>query len=195
MATNRPISETVHDRARASGQRFDSSHRQILIVNLATLVQVPAMRFVVAIASLLWLSGCQPVRTFYAEGAHVDVLARDNTACDVIALRDAPVANEVRQGAPYYVPRRYCHKGGRCYNDGFWVPGDVYTVDVNRDLRRRVKTHCMADLGYAPVEIPRCPYSIANAAPPGETTVLPRLTENSCVILNDDGSFQIVKQG
>lgn len=153
------------------------------------------MRVTIAILGLLCLSGCQPLSTFYAEGARVDVLERDNTDCDVIALRDAPVANQIRQSPPYYVSRRYCHRKGHCYDRGYWVEGELYTVDVNRDLRRRVKTQCMADLGYSPVQIPRCPFGIAEAAPLGETTVLPRLTENSCVIHNEDGSFQIVTQG
>jgi hypothetical protein len=33
---------------------------------------------------------------------------------------------------------------------------------------------------------------VRDAAPAGRTTVLPRLAENSCVIRNRDGSWQIV---
>ena len=53
----------------------------------------------------------------------------------------------------------------------------------------------MADAGFAPVSIPQCPAGIAKAAPQGRTTALPALTDNACVIRNDDGSFQIVTRG
>ncbi len=142
------------------------------------------------------LIGCLPVSIYYAEGVSVAKRDRDNLECDVAALRDAPVANQTRQSAPIFVPGRACDRHGRCYRSGgYWVPGDVYTVDVNASLRKRVKAQCMADRGYRPVEIPACPVGVANAAPPGKTTILPRLGPQSCVIRNDDGSLQIVTQG
>lgn len=154
------------------------------------------MRITIALVLCVLLIGCLPVSTYYAEGVSVARRDRDNLDCDVAALRDAPVANQTRQSPPLYIPRRSCDRRGRCYGrGGYWVPGDIYSVDVNARLRSRVKAQCMADRGYRPVKIPACPVSIANAAPPGTTTVLPRLGPNSCAIRNDDGSLQIVTQG
>lgn len=154
------------------------------------------MRIATALLFCLVSIGCLPVSTYYAEGVSVAKRDRDDLDCDVVALRDAPVANQTRQSSPRYVPRRSCDKRGRCYDrGGYWLPGDYYTVDVNASLRKRVKAQCMADRGYRPVEIPTCPVSIANSAPPGKTTVLPRLGPQSCAIRNDDGSLLIVTQG
>ena len=154
------------------------------------------MRFVTAFLFCALATGCLPVSTYYAEGVSVAKLNRDDLACDVAALRDAPVANQTRQAAPQYVPRRICAPDGQCYSKGgYWVPGEVYTVDVNAGLRKRVKLQCMADRGYRPVEIPACPPGVARAAPPGATTTLPRLGPQSCAIRNPDGSIFIVTQG
>lgn len=154
------------------------------------------MRLSIAFLFCSFLIGCFPVSTYYAEGVSVAKRDRDELACDVAALRDAPVANQTRQTAPIFVPQRSCDRHGRCYGGGgYWVPGNVYTVDVNASLRSRVKAQCMADRGYRPVDIPICPVGIANAAPPGKTTVLPRLGPQSCAIRNEDGSLLIVTQG
>jgi len=145
--------------------------------------------------ALLVLSGCLPVSTYYAEGVSLAQLERDNTRCDVQALRAAPVANQTRQGAPRYVPRRVCDAAGNCYDrGGYWVPGEIYTVDVNAGLRTRVKALCMGDRGYRPVELPACPQAVARAAPPGPSPVLPRLNPNSCAI-RTDGGIRIVTRG
>jgi hypothetical protein len=53
----------------------------------------------------------------------------------------------------------------------------------------------MADQGFVPVSIPACPSAVAQAAPQRATTTLPPLNDKSCVIRNDDGSFQIVTRG
>lgn len=153
------------------------------------------MRFLSVILFCLITTGCFPVSAYYAEGVSVAKRDRDELDCDVAALRDAPVANQTRQSAPIYVPQRTCDRHGRCHGGGYWVPGDVYTVDVNASLRKRVKAQCMADRGYRPVEIPICPAGVANAAGPGKTTVLPPLGPQSCAIRNDDGSLLIVTQG
>ena len=154
------------------------------------------MRALLTIALPLVLSGCLPLSTYYAEGVSFAQFERDTTNCDVRALRDAPVANQVRQGAPRYIPRRVCRADGHCYtHGGYWVPGEIYTVDVNASLRARVKGQCMGDLGYRPVEIPACPQGVAQAAPPGPSATLPRLNARSCAIKTGDGRFRIVTQG
>ena len=153
------------------------------------------MRVMAALFLLLITSACLPLQTFYAEGVSFAALERDETRCDVAALKDAPVATVVRQGPPRYVRTRHCSDGHCTYSGGIWVPGDVYSVDVNADLRARVKAQCMAGKGYRPVEIPACPGNVAQAAPPGRTTAFPTLNETSCVIRNKDGSIQIVNRG
>ncbi len=153
------------------------------------------MRLTCFALCLLVLPGCLPVSTYYAEGVSAAKLERDNTTCDVQALRDAPVANQTRQSPPRYVPRRVCDAAGNCYTQGgYWVPGDIYTVDVNKDLRKRVKALCMGDRGYSPVELPACPRGVAEAAPPGPSPVLPRLNANSCAI-RTDGGLRVVTKG
>lgn len=155
------------------------------------------MRIWIPLALAVALSACAPLNTYYREGAPVKALVADETACQVDALAKAPVANEIRREPPYYVrERRVCKHNGNCsYTGGYWIPGEVYTVDVNAPLRTKVERQCMAAKGYSPVEIPVCPPRIERAAPKGSTTILPRLSEGSCVIRNEDGSFQIVTAG
>lgn len=153
------------------------------------------MRAILPLALLPVLSGCLPLSTYYAEGVSFAQFERDTTQCDVRALRDAPVATKVRQGPPHYITRRHCNRHGHCVNRGVWVPGDIYSVDMNADLRARVKSQCMGGLGYRPVEIPACPQGVARAAPPGPSATLPRLNGRSCAIKTGDGRFRIVTQG
>ncbi|MEL6449734.1 MAG: hypothetical protein AAFQ19_00625 [Pseudomonadota bacterium] len=154
------------------------------------------MRALLILALPVALSGCVPVSTYYAEGVSFAQLERDNTRCDVNALRDAPVANQTRQGPPRYVPRRTCDAYGNCRDEGgFYVPGEIYSVDVNASLRARVKAQCMADRGYRPVDLPACPAGVADAAPPGPSQVLPRLNTNSCAIRTEGGQFRVVTKG
>ncbi len=140
------------------------------------------------------VASCSPLSLYYKPGASVAQLQIDTTNCEVQALRDAPVANQIRRSPPIFYPgRRYCDPNGRCYTSpGYWVDGPLYTVDVNEGLRERVTNQCMAQKGYAPASIPQCPQAVATAAPVSSTKTLPQLTENSCVIKNRDGSWQIV---
>ncbi|MEL7090346.1 MAG: hypothetical protein AAFN94_01300 [Pseudomonadota bacterium] len=153
------------------------------------------MRAVCLTPVFIALTGCLPINTFYAEGVSVEKLKRDTLACDVQALRDAPVANQTRQAPPRRISRKVCNAQGHCYDNSYWVPGEIYTVDVNADLRRRIKTQCMADQGYRPVELPACPQSVAEAAPEGASPVLPRLTKQSCAIRRPGGRLRIVNKG
>jgi hypothetical protein len=145
----------------------------------------------------LALPACAPLTLYYKAGTPVATVERDTTACQVQALRDAPVANQVRRTPPTYVPpRRTCDSAGNCTTTaGYYLPGEVYTVDVNSALRKKVENQCMADRGYSPASIPACPQGVKQAAPLAATATLPRLTPKSCAIRNRDGSFQIVNQG
>ncbi|MDA7963841.1 hypothetical protein [Ruegeria sp.] len=146
---------------------------------------------------LMILSSCGPLSLYYREGESVSRLQSETTACQVAALKDAPVANEIRQSPPTYWPgRTYCDGHGRCHRTpGWWQPGNVYTVDVNKGLRNTVEAQCMAAKGYQPVSLPPCKSGVKSAVTLRPTTVLPPLNPSSCFVKFDDGSFQIVTPG
>ena len=126
----------------------------------------------------------------------MDVLEKDTLQCEVKALRQAPVANQIRQNPPRFIPPRQVCNGTVCHTKpGYWIPGNTYTVDVNRPLRKKVEHSCMAERGYIPAKVPACPPGVAEKAKGPATTRLPDLNENSCFIRNDDGSFRIVSLG
>ena len=139
-------------------------------------------------------AGCGPVSIYYKPGESVTRLDTDRTGCQVAALRDAPVANQIRQNPPIYIPgARRCDAAGNCIQEpGHYVSGGFYTVDVNAPLRDRVEGMCMARKGYQPVQIPRCSQAVIDAAPKRATERLPQLTTSSCVIPYRDGTWQIV---
>ncbi|MGD1884256.1 MAG: hypothetical protein ACFB11_18340 [Paracoccaceae bacterium] len=155
------------------------------------------MSRMVFLFACLTMTGCLPLSTYYKEGAPLSLVERDETTCQVKALRDAPVANVIRQRPSYYVPaRKVCNSEGKCIvRGGYYRDGQIYTVDVNKGLRVKLERQCMADRGYAPVDIPACPNNVAEAAPPGVTTTLPRLSSSSCVIRRKGGQIQIVNRG
>ncbi|MDK3016276.1 hypothetical protein [Pseudodonghicola flavimaris] len=146
------------------------------------------------IALTLLLAACAPMSIYYRPGAPVAQMEKDTTLCEIQALKQAPVATQIRQMPPVYVPgRRVCDAQGNCWvRPGFWRQGEIYTVDANASLRARAKSLCMAEKGYSPVSLPPCPPEVKSATPPGVTTVLPQLTQNACVIRNKGGSWQIV---
>jgi hypothetical protein len=149
------------------------------------------------LAMLGLLSACGPVSFYYKPGVSVARQQTDLTNCEVAALRDAPVATQIRQGAPTYYPgERYCDSRGRCfYRPGYWIEGPIYTVDANSNLRDRVLAQCMAGRGYAPVSLPRCASGVAQSTPRQAMTTLPPLGQTSCIITHRDGSWQIVTPG
>ena len=142
-------------------------------------------------------AACAPLSIYHRPGVSVTRMESDRLDCEVKALRDAPVATQIRRTPAVFVPpRQYCDASGKCVTrGGYWEPGRVYSVDVNADLRARLRDRCMGQKGYRPVSIPLCPQSVANAAPPGVTTTLPTLGPSSCAIRNRDGSWQIVTRG
>ena len=149
--------------------------------------------FVPLVTAILMLAACAPLSIYYRPGVSVARMQDDQINCEVRALKDAPVANQVRQRPPIYFPgRQYCNAGGCYYSPGYWIDGGIYTVDVNQDLRERVADQCMARKGYQPVSVPLCNASVKSAVTPQQTRTLPTLTENTCSIRYDDGSWQIV---
>lgn len=142
----------------------------------------------------LALAACGPMSLYHRAGVSVSRMQADTTECQVQALRDAPVANQIRQRPPIYFPgQRVCNAAGNCWSaPGYWIDGGIYTVDVNQDLRARVTDMCMARRSYTPVSLPACSPAVQRAAPPRQTSTLPALTANTCVIRYDGGGWQIV---
>ncbi len=143
------------------------------------------------------LTSCGPLSMYYQEGASVSRVQTETTQCQVQALDDAPVATQVRQGPPTYWPgRTRCDGRGNCYRTaGWWQPGQIYTVDVNKGLRDRVEAQCMAAKGYRPISLPPCKQRIKASVPPARTTQFPPIGTESCFVKFDDGSFQIITPG
>lgn len=145
-------------------------------------------------AALVLIQACTPFSIYHQPGVEVSRMQSDLLNCQVASSQSVPVSTQIRREPPRYIPgRHYCRPDGRCYRDaGYYIPGEVYTVDANAGLRGRVTTQCMADRGYRPVELPACSGAVKARAPQGVTTVLPPLDEKSCVIRNDDRTWQIV---
>ncbi|MEX0303442.1 MAG: hypothetical protein AB3N24_13565 [Leisingera sp.] len=138
---------------------------------------------------LLAAAACGPLPVYYKQGADVSRLQSDELSCATAALKDAPVANEIRQHPPIYYPSRKVCSGGNCYyQPGYWMPGSLYTVDVNKPLRHRLEKSCMASKGYQQIALKRC--TQRNAAAPADSRLQP-LTEASCAQRNRDGSVSI----
>lgn len=152
---------------------------------------------IIALGAVGLLASCAPLETYYKPGAALSLVQRETTACQVKALRDVPASTLTRRKPPIFIPgQRVCDSDGNCgHTAGYYVPGGIETYDPNDGLRFRVERQCMADKGFAPVSIPQCPDSVAQAVPTRATTRLPQLTENACVIRNGDGTIQIVNRG
>lgn len=105
------------------------------------------------------VAGCGPVAVYHKDRTSFATLEQDLLTCEVQALRDAPVANEIRQDPPVFHPgRRICRKDGSCYHTGgYWREGRIYTVDTNLGLRKRLAQSCMIQEGYSQIEAHRCP--------------------------------------
>ena len=104
------------------------------------------------------LLGCGPAEVYYKDATSFASLEQDLLACDVQALKEAPVANEIRQGPPIFYPGRRICKDGSCYHTGgYWREGRIYTVDTNAALRSRIAQSCMLQKNYSLIEAQRCP--------------------------------------
>ena len=150
--------------------------------------------FKIMILVFVVLSACAPMTVYYKDGGSVTRMQDDLLSCQVAALKDAPVASEIRRSAPVFVPsRRYCNAGHCYHRGGYFVDGQVYTVDVNARLRNDLEAQCMRNKRYAPVEIPDCPNHVAREAAPTQTDVMPPLTPSSCVIRDRSGTWQVIE--
>ncbi|WP_323782575.1 hypothetical protein [Thalassovita sp.] len=153
-------------------------------------------RFVLFPLVAIVMAGCAPLGLYYREGAEVSAMNSDLTDCQVSALKKVPVAQELRHTPVRVVPIQQCDaNGANCIRDYEIVGGDPYTVDVNKDLRKKVEAQCMANKGYQWVELPACTSSVASAASKQVTRILPKLSAKSCAINRGEGHWQIVTPG
>ena len=150
----------------------------------------------IPITALALVAGCTPFGTYYREGAAVARMNNDLTDCQVRALRDVPVAQEIRHTPSELIVDRECDENGEnCVRTYKMIEGRIYTVDTNKPLRQRVEAQCMTAKGYSWVELPACSSSVASAAPDAMTRVFPALTPESCAIRHGGGRWQIVTPG
>ena len=150
-----------------------------------------------ALLAVIFVAGCTPLGLFYKAGTPVARADRDLLNCRVLAASKVPVRQVTRViPGPRLPPRQICDAAGVCHTvPGRWLPPEVFTEDANDGLRREVVAQCMGDQGYEYVRIPHCPAGIANAVTPAQTTVMPHLKENSCVVRGQGGVWQIVTPG
>lgn len=146
-----------------------------------------------ALAAAAMLCGCAPLSIYYKEGETVARMDRDETACEVTALRQVPPDLRSRYIPPTYSPYQVCNALGHCsWRQRLVSPGRWERYDANEGLRARVATQCMADKGYARTKIKRCDAETTRAVTIRATQVLPPLNEGSCAIRLKSGRWQIV---
>ena len=144
---------------------------------------------------VLGLASCGPLPVYYRSGNDQTRTNSDTLTCKVAALKDAPVANQIRQRPPVYYPgRQYCNAGGCWTGPGYWVDGGTYTVDVNQGLRSQLEQRCMAQKGYQRLELPRCTKEqIAKLqSMPGRNRHDAGLSQESCAVLQSNGTTVIL---
>ena len=147
--------------------------------------------------SLVFLGvvACGPLPVYYNAGSDQTRTNGDTLTCKVNALKDAPVANQIRQRPPVYYPgRQYCNDGGCWTSPGYWVDGGTYTVDVNLGLRSQLEQRCMGQKGYRRLELPRCTKEqiAALQSLPGSARRDAGLPENACAVLQSNGNTVIL---
>lgn len=146
--------------------------------------------FLILGSVILGLSTCD-VGLQYREGTTFAQADRDDLDCDVRALKRYPVVLEsytVYKCEPDYVT---CDNDGNCRE----VDGECEYITKQRDVNGPARfidaQACMTRKGYTDISLPICPDSVKERVTPTITRVMPRLTEDACVILWKDGK-QIV---
>ncbi|MCM2561099.1 hypothetical protein M8756_01425 [Lutimaribacter sp. EGI FJ00015] len=151
-------------------------------------------RIVAPFFALALLAACAPLNIWYKPGATVAASEEQLLNCRAQAARDIPVNTRTRITPVTIIPRQICDGDGNCQIYHERIGGEVIVYDANAGLRDEVVQQCMRKRGFSPATIPPCPDSLRQSAPAGRTTVMPRLTENACVIRNRDGTWQIVNR-
>lgn len=148
-------------------------------------------RFMALLVGCVALTACGPLPVYYRQGTLLQRQENDTLTCAANALKQAPVANEIRQNPPIYYPgRRYCNAGNCWHTPGYWMDGGYTTVDVNRSLRTRIEQSCMTQKGYQRIELPRCNQSQIASSSLGSKQ--PALTQNSCAVRLENGSIGVL---
>ncbi|MEO3417344.1 hypothetical protein AAFO92_22025 [Roseovarius sp. CAU 1744] len=146
-----------------------------------------------AIAACLFTVACAPLQLYYKEGETVARMDRDETRCEVTALRQVPTDIRTRYIPPQYQHYKVCHGTGYCsWHRRLISPGRHESYDANLPLRARVTEQCMADKGYVRTKIKRCDAATTEATTLRATQVLPPVSEKSCAIRLKSGRWQIV---
>ncbi len=146
-----------------------------------------------AVSACLLAAACAPLQLYYKEGETVARMDRDETGCEVTALRQVPADIRTRYIPPQYQHYKVCHGAGYCHWQRRMIsPGRYESYDANLPLRTSVTEQCMADKGYVRTSIKRCDAATIEATALHATTVLPPISENSCAIRLKSGRWQIV---
>lgn len=128
------------------------------------------------------LAGCLPVDVYHKTGASLARLQADETACQVKALKEVPVNKMTRITPPRTLPRQICNDDGECRVVYVEIGGEVETYDANAPLREKYEAQCMADKGYAQVELPIC-----EKRPDTLPGTVPALNQDSCAVRTKTG--------
>lgn len=129
------------------------------------------------------LAGCVPVEVYHKSGASLARLQSDETACQVSALKQVPVNRMTRISPIRTLPQQICDRPGRCRVVYVEFGGELETYDANAPLRKKVEAQCMADKGYAQVELPICTDNVPQTLP-GK---VPPLSGASCAVRTKTG--------
>jgi len=144
-------------------------------------------------ALLILAAACGPVDIYHLEGVSTAQLTRDEAICRTDALKAVPVDTRTRIVPGTIVPRTHCNATGHCYTH--WVqlaPTRYETYDANEGPRRTYVHNCMLGKGYERSSLPRCAPEVVKQTALTQTTELPAITEESCIIRFESGGWQIV---
>lgn len=116
-----------------------------LIFHLFHQVREIKLRILLVVAALL-LTGCTSDPLYwFKKGATPDDFRKDQTECEVIAVRDVPVRES---SVPITGPNTNCTRGLLGGLTCSTNPGFSITSDDNSDLRKRAYMVCMERRGY-----------------------------------------------
>ncbi|MCZ0810944.1 MAG: hypothetical protein ACQEVT_11940 [Pseudomonadota bacterium] len=152
----------------------------------------PRRIFLAPLAALLALAACSPPALYHKPGATVAQLDRDETACQVAALRQVPEQIRTRYTPPEYRMEPICFANGACTWRRVQIRAAQYErYDANQGLRARVARQCMADRGYARIELPACDGAVAGNVTIHSDDPLPVLDETSCAVRTKAGNWRV----
>ena len=152
-----------------------------------------AARILILLPALVLLGACAQ-QIYYREGASVTQIQRDRDACELQAMREAPVLSRTRVLPGRWIPgRKVCDSSGNCtVTPGYQTFPEFETYDANTERRALLARTCLAERGIDRISLPLCDGAVKAAVPVGVTRVLPPLGERSCVIPRGAAGYQVV---